>query len=300
LDLGLADPSSHGTPEVVSEEQPAQEVRPSFLDPPNDEDRRSVAAATERLVALMTALRGPDGCAWDRKQTLESLKKYLLEETHEVLEALDEGSVADHCEELGDLLLQVVFQSELRREEGKFDFADVAHGIVEKLIVRHPHVFGDETAMTEAEALAHWEERKRSEKAGRSAVAGVPRRLPALMRAARVGDKASQVGFDWPSVEGAFEKAREEWEEWREAVEAQDSKAATEEFGDLLFSLVNVARFLRIDAEAALQGATDRFAKRFQLVEQGLEERGSTFRLATEAEVDSLWEKAKASTRKLA
>ena len=235
------------------------------------------ALAMDRLLAIMTRLRAPGGCAWDREQTPATLKPQLLEECYEVLEAIDSGSPAALSEELGDLLLHVVFQAEIAREQGEFAFADVANGIVDKLIRRHPHVFGANKTDDPAQIVAQWNDIKKAEKPERtSALDGVPRALPALMRAEAVQKKAKQVGFDWPDANGSLAKVREEIAEVTAEMEADLALAAAngipfapaektaEELGDLLFSIVNLTRHLKLDAEGLLTDATDKFTRRFQ------------------------------------
>ena len=264
----------------------------TLMSPPS-EAREHYGAAFERLVAIMARLRGPGGCPWDREQSLASLRPYLVEETYEVLEALEVGTPADHREELGDLLLQVVFQAELRREEGAFDAADVAHAIADKLIRRHPHVFGEATANGAAQALEQWERAKSKEKGGRSIVDGVPRALPALLRAQRTGEKASRVGFDWPDVSGALAKLREELGELEQAVAAGERVAIEHELGDLLFSAVNVARYVEVGAEDALHGAVGRYRERFQYIERRASELGEDMATMGLERMDALWDEAK-------
>lgn len=260
---------------------------------PTPGDRDSFGLAFERLVGVMARLRAPGGCPWDREQTLASLKPYLVEEAYEVLEAIDLGGADEHREELGDLLLQVVFQAELRREEGAFDAADVAHGIADKLVRRHPHVFEHQGVEEASEALKHWEQRKAEEKKGRSVLGGVPRNLPALLRAQRVGEKASQVGFDWPGLDGPLDKIREELAELQEAIASKDQSAVEAELGDLLFSVVNVARFLQVGAEDALRNTTDRFMARFQRVEAQLAKAGKSVADTPLESLERMWQDAK-------
>ncbi|MEI8243223.1 MAG: nucleoside triphosphate pyrophosphohydrolase, partial [bacterium] len=226
-----------------------------------------------RLCAIMARLRGPDGCPWDREQTLPSLKPHLLEETYELLETMDHADPAPHAEELGDLLLQVVFQARIREEQGAFALDDVAHGLADKLVRRHPHVFGDVQVDGSATVLRNWEAIKRTERKSategpRSALEGVPRSLPALARAQRMQSKASRCGFDWPDVAGVEAKLVEEQAELDAARKAGDAAAVRHEVGDLLFSVVNLCRFLQVDAEDALQAASGRFAGRFREVER--------------------------------
>lgn len=270
-----------------------------------------------KLVELMAALRAPQGCPWDRKQTHHSLKPYLLEETYEVLETIDQGNAAKLREELGDVLLQVLFHSQIAAEAGSFTVEDVLERLADKLIRRHPHVFGtgEQTARpTNGEqVLTQWEEIKRAERqaAGgpQSALDGVPKTLPALLRAYQIQARAARVGFDWPhnaaGLEQIFGKIAEETAELREAVTRHpqpDDPAPTNapphaqieaELGDLLFSLVNLARFLTVNPEEALRGSTNRFIDRFHLVEAQAAEQGRTLSEMTLAEMDVLWEQAK-------
>lgn len=257
-------------------------------------------AAMDRLVRIMERLLAPGGCPWDREQTLDTLRPFLIEETYEVLDALARGDVAGHLEELGDLLMQVVFQAALRREQGAFDFDAVANAISDKLVRRHPHVFGDATGVTtSAEVLAQWDEIKRGEKAAAGARTGRAldgvKPAPALTRAQKIGAKAAKVGFDWPTWEGSFDKIREEVGEVGAAVHAGDPAAIHHELGDLLFAVVNLARKLGVDAENALVDATSRFERRFEFVEDRLTERGKTPRSSTLEEMDALWNDAKRS-----
>ncbi len=255
---------------LMSKERPEPTMSLRVMMDPTESERADYGAAFERLVGIMAYLRGPEGCPWDRKMTLEQLKPNLIEEAYEVLEAMDHGSLDDHREELGDLLLQVVYQAELRREVGAFDVAEVAHGVADKLVRRHPAVFPRAGAAGEPPAPSgpgSWEAIKRREKAGRSAIGGVPRSLPALLRAQRVTQKASRVGFDWPAIAGPIDKLEEELGELRAAVARGELAAVRHELGDLLFSMVNLARFLDADAEDALTGTVDRFEARFRHME---------------------------------
>jgi MazG family protein len=248
----------------------------------------------------MARLLGPGGCPWDREQTLETLRPFLIEETYEVLDALSRGDVAGHREELGDLLMQIVFQSALRSAEGAFDIDGVIAEISDKLVRRHPHVFGDATAETSAEVLAQWEEIKRAEKA---AAGTRPRTLsgvkpgPALARAQKLTGKAGKVGFDWPGWEGSFAKIEEETREVADAIREGDAAAKHHEIGDLLLAVVNVARKIGVDAENALLDATARFQRRFEAIEDRLTERGKTPQTSSLEEMDALWDEVKRRER---
>jgi MazG family protein len=255
------------------------------------------SAAIERLLDIMTRLRAPGGCPWDREQTLETLRPYVLEETYEVLEAIDAGDVAAHREELGDLLLQIVFQAELRREAGAFGFADVADAISDKLVSRHPHVFGDSVVKDAEGVLVQWAALKREEKrkkgGGQSALEGVPRELPALARADRLTEKASRVGFDWPDPAGARAKVAEELAELDAAIASGDRAAMEHELGDALFALANLGRKLGLAPEEALRATVGRFVSRFTHVERRLEAAGVPPGTAPLEEMDRLWDEAK-------
>lgn len=229
-------------------------------------------ATLVRLVGVMRRLLAPDGCPWDREQSFESLRKYVLEEACEVIDAIEGGDRNALREELGDLILQVVFQAELARREGSFAIDDVIASIVEKLVHRHPHVFGDLDAKTADEVLRNWEKIKAKEKKDRSLLAGVPRSLPALVRAQRIGEKVHRVGFDWPDARGSREKVHEELGELDRAIASGDEKKIEEEMGDVLFALVNLSRHVKVDAEGALRRTIDKFTKRFDHVEKRVKE----------------------------
>lgn len=246
-----------------------------------------------RLVEIMQRLLAPDGCPWDREQTLETLRPYVVEEAHEVVDAIDGGAPEELREELGDLLLQIVFQSELARAQGWFGPDDVVSAICEKLIRRHPHVFGGTQVSGTAEVLANWEVIKAQEKAGRGVLDGVPKALPALLRAARVGEKAARVGFDWPDLAGAREKVDEELAELDSAIRQQDRAAVEHELGDVLFALVSVARKLDLDPEAALRGTLDRFGRRVRAVEASVAAQGQNLGALEAAELEAHWQRAK-------
>lgn len=247
-----------------------------------------------RLVEIMQRLLAPDGCPWDREQSLQTLRPYVVEEAHEVVDAIDGGSPKELREELGDLLLQIVFQSELARVQGWFGLDDVVDAICEKLIRRHPHVFGDAKVKDTQEVLANWEVIKAEEKKGRGVLEGVPKALPALLRALRVGEKAARVGFDWPDRHGARAKLTEELAELDEALASGDRGAAERELGDVLFALVSVARKAEIDPEAALRGTLERFGQRVRTVETEVTARGLELSQVSPEQLDLLWEAAKA------
>ena len=225
-----------------------------------------------RLVAVMRRLLAPDGCPWDREQTLETLRKYVLEEACEVIDAIESRDRAALREELGDLLLQVVFQAELARKEGAFAIDDVIGGIVDKLVNRHPHVFGNLPARDADEVLRNWEKLKAQEKGSRGILAGVPRSMPALTRAQRIGEKVARVGFDWEDSHGSRSKVAEELGELDEAIGRGDVAAIEEEIGDVFFALVNLSRHLAVDAEGALRRTIDKFTSRFAHVEARVRE----------------------------
>lgn len=249
-----------------------------------------------KLVAVMKKLRGPEGCPWDREQTLASLRSYLLEETYEALEAIDSEDPEALREELGDLLLEVVFLSQVCAERGLFDIDDVASGIHDKLIRRHPHVFGDERASGAREAIGRWEAIKNQERrdsGGGSVLSGVPSALPALLRAFRISEKASMVGFDWEGASRVLDKVAEEVEELREAVRSGRKEDVEEELGDLLFAAANVGRVSGLDPEMALQAANRKFTRRFQRVERALEEKGLHPSRETREEMERQWDLAK-------
>ena len=245
----------------------------------------------EGLRFLIARLRGPGGCPWDREQTHETLKPHLIEEAYEVLEALDGGDPGKLGEELGDLLLQVVLHAQLATEYGEFTIEDVVNGIATKIIRRHPHVFGT-VSLRDAEAvLQHWHEIKQKEKgAPESLLASVPKAMPALAYAQKIQGRAARVGFDWPSIEGPLDKVREELEELRTA---DDAAGKLHEFGDLLFALVNVARWMGVEAEEALRLSNQRFRERFAYIERRAAERGLKLDKLGLDEMDILWEEAK-------
>jgi MazG family protein len=250
-------------------------------------------AKLTELVEIMQRLLAPDGCPWDREQTLESLRPYVIEEAHEVVDAIDRNDLQDLCEELGDLQLQIVFQAALAQQAGAFGIDDVVAAICAKMVRRHPHVFGSEQAKDSGEVLARWEELKAKEKAGRGVLDGVPRAMPALLRAQRVGEKAAHIGLDWPDVHGPRDKLSEEIAELDEAIASGDKAAMESELGDALFALVSLARKHGLDAEAALRGTIDRFTLRTEHVEGALRARALNPRQLAPAELDELWKQAK-------
>ncbi|HJL19768.1 MAG TPA: nucleoside triphosphate pyrophosphohydrolase [Sandaracinaceae bacterium LLY-WYZ-13_1] len=257
------------------------------------DSERGRGESLPRLVGIMQRLLGPGGCPWDRAQTFESLRPYVIEEAFEVVDAIDGGS-ADHLrEELGDLLMQFVFLSELARREGWFGPDDAIAGICDKLERRHPHVFGDADAGDAATVERSWEAIKRAEKGGRGVLEGVPVAMPALSRAVRLGEKAARVGYDWPDAAGARAKVDEELAELDRAVVDGDDDQAARELGDLLFALSSWARKRRIDPEAALRGALRRFSARFEAVEARAAREGVGLESLDEAELDRRWEQAK-------
>jgi tetrapyrrole methylase family protein / MazG family protein len=253
-----------------------------------------------RLLDIMRTLRSDGGCPWDREQTLDSLKPFLIEESHEVLDAIDSGDRAALKEELGDLLLQVVFQSRLCEEEGAFAFDDVARAIGDKLVRRHPHVFGDVSVRDTREVLRNWDAIKKSEKQtdrSSSLLDGVPRSLPALRRAHAIQHRAARVGFEWDDLPPVFEKLQEEIGEVLDAVEDGRTERVVDELGDLLFAAVNVCRFLGHDAEDALEGTIQKFVRRFAELEERVHADGRRMEDCALAELDAVWNDIKAGER---
>lgn len=253
----------------------------------------------DELVQLMTRLRGPNGCPWDRKQTLASLKPFIIEESYEVVDAIDRDDRAALAEELGDFLLQAVFAAEITREEGSFDIGDAITAIHDKLVHRHPHVFGDVVANDAEQVLVNWEKLKNEERKAenKSVLAGVPQTLPALLKASRLTEKAARVGFDWRRTEDVFEKLDEEIGEVREAIASGDEAKIHDEIGDLLFTIANIARKLNVNAEEALQSTNRKFRRRFEAMESSV--RGSDRNLdqLSLEQMDALWDEAKAAER---
>jgi MazG family protein len=255
-----------------------------------------MSASTDRLLSIMARLRDPEGgCPWDLEQDLSTLRPYVIEEAYEVVEAIDGGSPGALKEELGDLLLQIVFQSRVAEEKGWFSFEDVAERISDKMVERHPHVFGDREVASAGEVLKNWEQIKAKERKGRKGtLSGVPPALPALLKAQRTGEKAAAVGFDWQDAVGVQAKLDEEAAELREAMAEGDAAAIEHELGDLLFALTSLARHISVDAESALQSAVRRFASRFGVVESIAREKSLTLNELDDVALDDLWEAAKA------
>ena len=248
------------------------------------------------LIQIMARLRGENGCPWDLEQDHDSLKRYLLEESYEVIDAIERRSDADLCDELGDLLLQVVFHAQIAAEQGRFTIDDVVDGINAKMIRRHPHIFGQAQAEDSAQVLSMWEAIKAQERSNSGAkvekrgLMKINQNLPALMMAQKVQDKASRVGFDWPDITGPQEKLKEELEELQ-AASTQEERL--DEFGDVMFALVNLARFLQVDAEEALRHTVKKFIERFTYIEQSMENRGLHWGDASLDQLDQLWNEAK-------
>ena len=251
------------------------------------------------LVRLMTRLRGPDGCPWDRKQTLPDLKAYVIEESYEVVDAIDRDDRAALLEEVGDLLLEAVFIAEITREEGTFDVYDSITAIHDKLVRRHPHVFADAVAHDAEQVLVNWEKLKSEERKAenKSVLSGVPASLPALLKASRLTEKAARVGFDWRRTEDVFDKLDEEIGELREAVDSGDKAKIQDELGDLLVTIANIARKVDVNAEEALQSTNRKFLRRFESMEKQVHERGQNLDQLELEEMDRLWDAAKSAER---
>jgi tetrapyrrole methylase family protein/MazG family protein len=253
----------------------------------------------QKLVDIMTRLRSEDGCPWDHVQTSETLKPYLIEETYELVEAIDEKDPAKIKEELGDLLLQIVFHAQIAKDHGEFDINDVIEGISHKMVSRHPHVFGDARFETPEEVTKQWQDRKREEgKCKESALEGVPKELPSLLRAHRLQSRAAKVGFDWEKVEDVFGKLDEELKEFREALENKDQREIEDELGDIFFVLVNISRFVGVNAEEALRKTISKFISRFRYIEMKAADQGRQLSDIPLEEMDALWDEAKKGEKK--
>lgn len=262
--------------------------------------RRRGVEQLARLLEIMARLRRPgDGCPWDLEQTIDTIKSNLMEEAYEALDAMESGNRDHLAEELGDLLLQIVFQSQIASEEGSFEFADVAQGISDKLVRRHPHIFGDVKVADSKEVLRNWDAIKKTEKKARvSALDGVPRHVPPLHRAYQLQKRAARVGFDWSDIGDVFVKLEEEIGELREAIARKNRKHVIEELGDLLFSVVNVARFMKVDPAYALELTNAKFSRRFRVVEEEITGSGRRMKDCTLAEMDAIWDRLRAEDKR--
>lgn len=250
------------------------------------------------FLKIMERLRGKGGCPWDKEQTRESLKPFILEEAYELIEAIDGGDPEKIKEELGDLLFQVVFQCQIAKEKGEFEISEVIEKIGKKLISRHPHVFGDAECRTSDEVAVQWEEQKKREgKLRASILEGVPKALPALLRAHRLQDRAARVGFDWEKVEDVLKKLDEELKEFNKALETKKQDEIKHEFGDILFMLVNVSRFIGVNPEDALRKTIAKFISRFHYIERNAADQGRKLSEMTLEEMDKLWDEAKDKNR---
>jgi tetrapyrrole methylase family protein/MazG family protein len=249
------------------------------------------------LVDIMARLRGTDGCPWDRRQTKETLRPFLIEETYEILEALDKEDDQGLREELGDLLFHIIFMARIAQEEGVFGIYDVISAVAEKMVRRHPHVFGNSEVSSPHEVEANWAKLKAEEKPRGSLLEGIPQHLPALMRAYRLTQRASKVGFDWEDKDQVWKKLEEELKEFQAALSEGNEDDLRNELGDILFTLVNLARFIDVDPEDALRRVTNKFVERFRYIEKRLHEEGKNPREASLAEMDVLWEESKGKQR---
>jgi MazG family protein len=295
--------------------KPAKKSKKRRALPARSKQQKSLGAGQwfEKLVVLQARLRATNGCPWDREQTHSSLRTYLIEEAYEVLDALENGDDAKFAEEMGDLLLQIVFHSQIAREEGRFSVADVIREVHEKMVRRHPHVFGEKRAKDAAEVLKNWEQIKAEERRAKdvdqtplggenkppdkSLMAGLPRGLPAALEGYQLTRRAARIGFDWEDVNGIFEKIQEEGAEVCHALSTMEPKRIEGEIGDLLFAAVNLARFVNVDPEIALKKANAKFVKRFQSMERLAESSGRKLAEVPRAEMESLWETAKRNER---
>jgi MazG family protein len=263
--------------------------------------RRKGTAEMARLLEIMARLRRPgDGCPWDLEQTIDTIKPNLIEEAYEALDAMESGNRDHLAEELGDLLLQIVFQSQIAAQEGSFNFADVAKGISEKLIRRHPHIFGNVKVADSTEVLRNWDAIKKTEKKARlSALDGVPKHVPPLHRAYQLQKHAARVNFDWSDIRDVFVKLEEEIGELKDAIARKNRAQVVEEIGDLLFSVVNIARFMKVDPAYALELTNAKFIRRFRIVEDEIVASGRRMKDCTLAEMDAIWDKIRAADKKV-
>ncbi|MBU2464593.1 MAG: nucleoside triphosphate pyrophosphohydrolase [Candidatus Edwardsbacteria bacterium] len=261
--------------------------------PPNSKLTRK--QTFDDLVSLFARLRAPGGCPWDRAQDHRTLKPYIIEEAYEVVEAVEERNSKKLQEELGDLLGQVIFHAQIAKEDGKFGIEEVIAGQLEKMTRRHPHIFAKTKVKDAAEVLLNWEEIKYREKKKErpSALDGVPKHLPALLKAHRIQDKAARLGFDWEHIDGAFAKLEEELQEFSKAYAGGRKKEITDELGDIFFTLVNLSRFLNVDPEGALRGTIDKFTSRFQHIEKSLKKSKKSFKEVSLGEMEALWQQSK-------
>ena len=256
-------------------------------------DKEIAAKKFIKLLGIVEKLRGPDGCPWDKKQTHQSLLQYFLEETYEVIESVDEKNWSLLEEELGDVLLHIVLQAQIAKETNKFDISNSLETINNKLIKRHPHVFGDKNINASLKAKQNWEEIKHKEKKRKSRIDGVPAKLPELIRSQRLQEKASYAGFDWDNIESVWDKVHEEINELKLAQKKGNIENIKEELGDVLFSIVNLSRFLNFSAEDMLRFANQKFKSRFQFIEKELQDNGKKLEGLNQKEIDKIWEKAK-------
>jgi len=256
-------------------------------------DKEKIAKGFIKLLEIVEKLRGPDGCSWDREQTHESLLPYFLEETYEVIESIEENDWSTLREELGDVMLHVALQSQIATERKRFNIADSLDIVTKKLVKRHPHVFGAKTNINSTEAKQNWESMKHKEKKRSSRLDGVPPALPALNRAYRLQEKASHANFDWESIDGVWSKLDEELSELKTAIASKNQNNINEEVGDVLFTIVNLARHLNIHSEDALRKANKKFVARFKKVERALGKKGYNFETAGKEELNLIWERAK-------
>ena len=263
----------------------------------SQKNNQQTADSFIELLEVLRRLRAPEGCPWDREQTAESLIPYLLEETYEIIEAIEAGDSETLKEELGDLTLHILFQAELARNAGKFEIGDSLKHISEKLIRRHPHVFDKQNDNQGSDLNMSWEKAKQKEKNRKNLLDGVPKKLPALTRARRIQEKAANVGFDWKEIQPVWGKVEEELEELKEVVAEKDPEKIKDEMGDVLFSLVNLARFLEISPEDALRMTISKFENRFAKVEKELKRRGKDFSDSSLEEMDSIWNSVKKKPR---